>query len=104
MALAGLASLTKTLERIQERTNPDLVLTGILACRLDSRTNLSREVEESLRSKFGRLVFRATVRENIRLAEAPSFRQPITTYAPKSSGAEDYRAVAAELLRRKATA
>lgn len=104
MALAGLAGLTRTVERIQERTNPDLVLTGILACRLDSRTNLSREVVESLRSRFGRLVFRATVRENVRLAEAPSFRQPITTYAPRSSGAEDYRAVAAELLRRKASA
>ena len=98
MALSGLAALLQTVERVKERLNPDLAVTAILPCRVDTRTNLSREVVDRLRSRFGDLVLQAVVRENVRLAEAPSFRKPITAYAPRSPGAEDYRAVAGELL------
>lgn len=98
MALAGLAALMQTVERVRERLNPALAITGVLPCRYDARTNHSREVVERLRERFGRCVLRSPIRENVRLAEAPSFAQPITVYAPTSAGAEDYRAVAAELL------
>jgi chromosome partitioning protein len=100
MALSGLAALTHTVETVRERLNPELTLSGILACRVDSRTTLAREVVARLRERFGALVFKTVIRENVRLAEAPSFHQPITVYAPNSPGAADYRATARELVRR----
>ncbi len=100
MALSGLAGLVQTLERVRERLNPDLELTGIVACRVDGRTRLSEEVVDTLRERFGKDVFRAVVRENVRLAEAPSFAQSIFDYDPRSTGAEDYEAVGKELLAR----
>lgn len=100
MALAGLAGLVQTVELVKERLNPDLAVSAVLVCRVDSRTNLSREVVEGLRKRFGRLVLETTIRESVRLREAPSFARPVTLYAPRSTGAEDYRAAAAELLKR----
>jgi chromosome partitioning protein len=97
MALSGLAALVQTIERVRERLNAELTLRAILACRVDVRTNLARDVVERLRERFGPLVLKAIIRESVRLAEAPSFHQPITSYAPSSAGAEDYRAVAREL-------
>ncbi len=70
-----------------------------MACRV-SRTRLAREVVEQLRERFGDLVLQTVIRENIRVAEAPSWHQPITAYAPNSNGATDYRAAAGELLQR----
>lgn len=101
MALAGLASLLQTVERIRERLNPALDVSAILACRVDTRTNLARDVVARLREKFGPLVMHTVIRESVRLAEAPSFGQPITVYAPTSTGAEDYRAAAGELVKRE---
>jgi chromosome partitioning protein len=100
MALSGLAGLVQTLERVRERLNPKLTISGIVACRVDARTRLSEEVVSTLRERFGKDVFRAVVRENVRLAEAPSFAKSIFDYDPKSTGAEDYAAVAKELLAR----
>lgn len=101
MALGGLAALLRTMERVRERLNPELSLGGIVPCRVDVRTNLSREIVRRLRERFADVAFTNTIRENVRLAEAPSFEQPITSYAPDSTGAADYRAVAAELLERE---
>jgi chromosome partitioning protein len=98
MALAGLAQLLKTVDLVRDRLNPALQLSGILPCRVDSRTRHSQEVVEQLRSRFGTLVYKSTIRENVRLAEAPSFARPITAYDPKSHGAGDYRSLAREIL------
>ena len=98
MALAGVASLLHTVERVRERLNPELEVSVILVCRVDRRTNLARDVVERLRERFGDLVLDTVIRENVRLREAWSFSQPITQYAPRSAGAADYRAAAAELL------
>ncbi len=100
LALAGVTALLDTVEGIRELLNPGLAVTGILACRVDSRTNLARDVVETLRERHGRVVFSAVIRENVRLAEAPAACKPITLYAPTSPGAEDYRSAAAELLKR----
>ncbi len=100
MALNGLAQLLHTVETVRERLNDDLVLGGIVACRVDARTRHSLEIVEELRKRFPSDVFTTVVRENIRIAEAPSFGQPITSYEPKSAGAEDYRALAGEILTR----
>jgi chromosome partitioning protein len=98
MALGGLAQLLHTVEIVKERLNPDLKISGILACRVDARTRHAREVVEQLRERSGDLVYRTVIRENIRLAECPSFGQPITEYDPKSAGARDYRALADEII------
>ncbi len=98
MALSGLAQLVETVDLVKERLNPDLEITGILACRVDARTRHAGEVVGHLRERFGDVVFSTVIRENVRLAEAPSFREPITTYDPKSAGAEDHRALAREVM------
>lgn len=101
LAVAGLVRLVQTVDRVRERLNPELRLAHILPVRVDMRTNLSHEVVDRLRSRFGDLVLQTVVRETVRLREAYSFQKPITTYDPKGPGAEDYRAVAHELLERK---
>lgn len=100
MALAGLGALTRTIDHVRSRLNPLLGVLAIVPCRVDLRTNLARDVVERIRAFGGPMVTEAVVRESVRLAEAPSFHQPITVYAPTSSGAEDYRAVSRELVNR----
>jgi chromosome partitioning protein len=98
MALSGLAHLLHIVEVVKERLNPELSISGILACRVDGRTRHAREVVEKLRERSGRLVYQTLIRENIRLAECPSFGRPITQYDPRSTGAADYRSLAAEVI------
>ncbi len=98
MALSGLAQLLKTVEVVKERLNPDLDISGILACRVDARTRHALEIVEQLRERFGKIVFNTVIRENVRLAECPSFGQPITQYDSRSAGAKDYRALAEEVV------
>ena len=100
MALSGLASLLRSVERVQRRLNPALSLSSVLVCKVDARKNLTKDVISALSGRFAGILLNSVVRDNVRLAEAPSFGEPITTYAPKSAGAEDYRAVAKELLAR----
>lgn len=102
MALTGLAKLVQTLEQARKRLNPKLSLSAVLPCRVDARSNIAKDVISKLRGHFGNKVFDTVVRESVRFREAPSHCKPITTYAPSSPGAEDYRSVAAELLRKKA--
>ena len=104
MALGGLAQLLATLEVVRERLNPQLELAGIVACRLDARTRHGREVLQELLSRFGERVYRSTIRENVRLAEAPSFGEPITRYDARSTGTADYRALAEEVIRQERAA
>jgi chromosome partitioning protein len=97
MALAGLAQLLRTVEVVKARLNPRLVVSGILPCRVDVRTRHSREVVDQLRQRFNGQVFRTVIRENVRLAECPSFGQPIIRYDRASTGAWDYRSLATEV-------
>ena len=101
MALSGLAHLLHTVDVVKERLNPELLVSGILACRVDARTRHAREVVERLRERSGNLVYKTVIRENVRLAECPSFGQPITQYDPRSAGAADYRALAAEVIQQE---
>lgn len=101
MALEGLAQLVQTVDIVKERLNPELEISGILACRVDGRTRHAHEVVEQLQSRFGDLVYKTVIRENVRLAECPSFGKPITQYDPRSYGAHDYRALAAEVIRQE---
>lgn len=100
LSVGGVAQLLQTMEAVKDRLNPKLELSGVLACRVDVRTRHGPEVEAHLREKFGDKVYQTKIRENVRLTECPSFGQPITQYAPESAGAEDYRDLADEVLKR----
>jgi chromosome partitioning protein len=100
LALNGLAQIRDTVATVQDRLNDRLSVLGILACRVDSRTRHGVEVVSELRKRFPAETFEAVIRENVRLAEAPSFGQPITIYDTKSPGAEDHRTLAGEIMAR----
>ena len=95
----GLKMLTDAMERVKKRKNPDIKLSGIIITRWGGR-RLNGLIEESLRKNFGEVVFKTKIRENISIAEAPTLRQDIATYAPTSHGAEDYTALTEEILAR----
>ena len=97
-ALQGMGKLMEVIEIVKRRINPSLDLGGIIACRVDPRTRLSLEVLEDIKSHFPDGLFKTRIRQNIKLAEAPSFGQTIVEYAPDSNGAADYRALATEFL------
>lgn len=101
MGLGGLARLLQAVEVVRERLNPKLKLAGILACRVDMRTRHAQEVLEELRNRFGPLVYEAIIRENVRLAECPSFGQPINRYDPFCYGAADYRKLAGNVMKQE---
>ena len=99
LAMQGVASVMTAVQRAREQVNRRLDVVGIVACRVNATIH-AREVVAQLRTAFGPAVLEQTVRETIRLAEAPALRMPISRYAPWSTAAQDYRAVAVELLSR----
>jgi len=98
LAMEGLGQLLTTIDRVRKSINPTLRVVGLLLTMYDSRNKLSRQVENELREYFKELVFKTVVPRNIRLGEAPSYGEPINTYAPNSSGARAYQQLAEELL------
>jgi chromosome partitioning protein len=100
LAMRGLGQLAHTVERIREGINPALAIGGIVFCRFDTRTRLSQEVRHEVATHFEGRVFRTAIRRNVRLAEASSHGRPVIGYDPECAGAQDYRALALEYLRR----
>ncbi|MBD5105573.1 MAG: ParA family protein [Lachnospiraceae bacterium] len=100
-ALEGLSQLIHTVNLIKERLNPDLEMEGVVFTMFDSRTNLSNQVVDNVKSNLKQNVCETVIPRNIRLAEAPSHGMPITMYEPKSAGAESYRQLADEIINRK---
>lgn len=98
LALSGVAQLLETVDKVRERLNPGLTIAGLVACRVDGRTRHALDVVASLEQTFGSQLYATRIRENIRLAEAPSFHQPITAYDAGSTGAADYRELAREVI------
>ena len=101
-ALEGLSALLDTVEAVRERTNPALVIEGLLRTMYDPRNSLTRDVSRQLIAHFGDKVYRTVIPRNIRLAEAPSHGMPVLTYDRLSRGAVAYQALAGELSRRYA--
>jgi chromosome partitioning protein len=98
-ALEGVSELINTCKLVQKRINPDLKIDGILMTMSDKRTNLSKLVEDDVRSYFGDVVYKTVIPRNIRLAEAPSFGKPIFDYSPNSRGAISYKKLAREIIK-----
>ena len=97
-ALEGLSQLIHTINLVKERLNPDLDIEGVVYTMYDSRTNLSMQVVENVKSNLSQKVFQTLIPRNIRLAEAPSYGMPINAYDPKSAGAEAYMQLAEEVI------
>ena len=99
-ALEGLSDLMTTMRAVKRRLNPRLSIFGVLLTMFDGRTNFSNQVAQEVRKHFPGKVYATAIPRNVRLAEAPSYGQPVTAYDRHSRGAEAYRAVAAEILGR----
>jgi len=99
LALEGLTHLTNTIERVRGALFTDLSIRGLVLTMYDGRTNLSEDVVVEVRRHFGEKTFQTVIPRSIRLAEAPSYGQPISMYAPDSSGAIAYDLLAREILR-----
>jgi chromosome partitioning protein len=99
-ALEGISELTATLQRVKRALNPELEVEGVLLTMVDERANLTQQVISEIRSHFKEKVFTTQVPRSIRLAEAPSFGQPVILYDIRSKGADAYLQLARELLSR----
>ena len=95
----GLTMINDFVSMVQQRLNPNAHVSGISTTRWET-TNLSKTIEEKLRENLGDIVFKTKIRKNVSLAEAPLENKNIAEYAPKSSGAEDYRALVNELIKK----
>lgn len=98
LPLEGLAQLLHTVEMVRSKLNPRLGIRGVLMTMYDPRTRISREVVDDVRRQFPRTTFKAIIPRSVRLSEAPSFGEPILSYAPESSGAMAYAAFGEEFL------
>ena len=101
-ALEGLSQLLKTVEMAKAGINPSLAIDGVMLTMYDRRNRLSAQVADDVRKHLGRAVFDTVIPRNVRIAEAPSFAEPVTTYDPSSAGARAYRRLAREILRKHA--
>lgn len=100
LALEGLSQLLGTIKRIRERLNPALIVMGVVMTMYDSRTSLSAQVVNEVRTYFPHEIFQTIIPRSVRLAEAPSYGQSILEYDADSRGAQAYQSLAAELISR----
>lgn len=96
-ALRGLGQLTRVVEMVRSSIHTNLRITGILPTMVSPVTKLAKEVIAEVEKYFGNRMFATRIRQNVRLAEAPGHQQHIFDYAPRSAGARDYQALAAEV-------
>jgi chromosome partitioning protein len=99
-AIEGTDDLLETYARIRARPNPDLKVLGVVITLFDKRTNISRDTHEQIRAVFGDALFKTRISKNVRLEESPAYKETVFSFAPKSSGAEEYKKLAQEVLQR----
>ena len=100
-ALEGLSQLLYTIDLIKKKLNKHLEIEGVVFTMYDTRNNLSQDVVDNVRENLDEIIYDTLVPRNVRLAEAPSFGQPINIYDPRSTGAEAYRSLADEVIKNK---
>lgn len=100
LALQGMSKLQEIVERVGKRLNKGLRIGGVFVTQYDQRKVLNRNVAEAIREHFPTVVFRTAIRDNVALAEAPTQALDVFRYAPRSTGAEDYEALAKEIIKR----
>jgi len=99
-ALEGLSQLMLTIREVRQTANRDLRIEGVVLTMFDARNNLSQQVEADARENLGELVFKTIIPRNVRVSEAPSYALPVLNYDSASKGAQAYRDLARELLRK----
>lgn len=99
-ALEGLSDLVNTIKQVHANLNRDLKIIGLLRVMFDPRITLQQQVSEQLKQHFGDKVFDTVIPRNVRLAEAPSYGLPGTTFDPSSRGAQAYTQFGEEMIRR----
>ena len=100
-ALEGLSQLIHTIELVQEILNKRLKIEGVVFTMFDARTNLSLQGVENVKDNLKQNIYKTIIPRNVRLAEAPSYGQPINIFDSKSAGAESYRLLAEEVINRE---
>lgn len=101
LSLQGLAQLLDTINEVRQALNKGLKVKGILPSMYDARRRLSNEVLKEIEKNFKEKIFKTVIRENVKIAEAPSFAKSVLLYAPSSHGAEDYKALAKEFTKQE---
>ena len=99
-ALEGTDDLLETIGKVKRRANPRLQILGALLTLFDKRTLLSKDIQKQVRKVFGDKVFDTVISKSVRLEESPAYREPIFSYAPRSSGAYQYYKLSEEVLSR----
>ena len=102
LALEGLSQLLQTIQLVQQHLNPRLRIAGMAMTMYHARTHLAFQVVEQVAKHFPDLIFRTIIPRSVRIAEAPSFGEPLVSFDPKSRGAQAYEALTNELLEREA--
>ena len=97
-ALEGLGQLLNTIRLVQKNLNPSLEIEGVLLTMFDGRLNLSKQVADEVRGYFEEKIFKTVIQRNVRLSEAPSFGKPALLYDANSTGAQNYMALAEEII------
>lgn len=98
LALEGLGQLTLTIQKVQDSLFPDLKIRGVVLTMYDGRTRLALDVVNEVQRYFSDQVYQTIIPRSVRLAEAPSYGTPISAFAPESSAAKAYAALAKEIL------
>jgi chromosome partitioning protein len=99
-ALEGTDDLLETIEKVKARPNPELHILGVLVTLHDRRTTLAKEVYNQIRNVFGSQLFETVITKSVRLEEAPAYKESIFSFAPQSSGANEYAKLCDEVLNR----
>lgn len=99
-ALEGVAKLLESMNMVKKRMNPELEIFGVVMTMFDTRTSLSKQVVEEVEGYFGKKMFNTVIPRNVKIAEAPSYGQPVCMYAPISKGAAAYAKLAKEVIKR----
>lgn len=99
-AMEGTDDLLDTIEKIKRRTNPALEILGVVVTMYDKRTVLGKDILSQIQDVFGIKVFKTVITRNVRLEESPAYKESIFSFAPKSSGAAQYKQLSKEVLKR----
>ncbi len=99
-AIEGTDDLLETYERIRARPNPGLKMLGVVITLFDKRTNISRDTHGQIKTVFGETLFKTKISKNVRLEESPAYKETVLTFAPKSTGAMEYKKLAGEVIQR----
>lgn len=100
MPLDGIMQLMQTVDVVRRRMNPELKVTGVIVTLYDARRSLDKTIYDAIKEKFKKELFSEIVRYNSKIAEAPTFGKTVLDYAPASTGAKAYTAIAAEIIKR----